>query len=45
MHRGVMLAISKKFLTVTEYYFNPFTPDDFALEQCFVLPLNNILIK
>lgn len=31
LQRGVMLALSKKFLTVTGYYFNPFTSDDFGL--------------
>jgi len=31
LQRGVMLALSKKFLTLTGYYFNPFTSDDFWL--------------
>jgi hypothetical protein len=31
MQRGVMLAFSKKFFTLTGYYFNPFTPDDFGV--------------
>lgn len=31
LQRGVMLALSKKFLTIPGYYFNPFTSDDFGL--------------
>jgi hypothetical protein len=31
LQRGVMLAINKKFLTITGYYFNPFTSDDFGM--------------
>jgi len=29
LQRGIMLALQKKWITITGYYFNPFSEDDF----------------